>query len=220
MHTTDQVRRLKADGVRSARPSGALKGKVAAHESNVVPSSYPIQAFPSKAHERRVAPSSPDHLRAAALRRELVFPLPLGEGPRVRADRSRSVAFKSAFTQHAFTLIEVLVALAIIAIALLAALRAAGQATANAGELRAHLLASWVAENRLAEARAFGTWPQLGIHRGAARQGGLEFAWREDVTPTPNAWFRRVDVQVYRVKDESHALARLTGFLVHPAAER
>lgn len=119
--------------------------------------------------------------------------------------------------RHGFTLIEVLVALAIVSIALLAALRAAGQGTNNADELRSRLLASWVAQDAIAEHRARGDWLPLGIHRGARQQGGREFAWREDVTATPNAAFRRVDVAVYRAGDESHALARLTGFMVQPS---
>ena len=112
-----------------------------------------------------------------------------------------------------FTLIEVLVAVAIVSIALLAALRAAGQGTSNAGELRSRLLAGWVAENRLAEHRARGAWLPLGMERGAGRQGGVEFAWREEVTAMPNPDFRRVDVFVYAASDESRALARLTGFV-------
>lgn len=115
-----------------------------------------------------------------------------------------------------FTLIEVLVALAIIAIALLAALRAAGQGTINVGELRARLLAGWVAENLLAEHRARGDWLPLGIQRGKQRQAGIEFAWREEVIATPNSAFRRVEVFVFSAPEESRALAHFTGFLVQP----
>lgn len=115
-----------------------------------------------------------------------------------------------------FTLVEVLVALAIISIALLAALRAAGQGTSNFGELRSRLLAGWVAENLLAEQRARGDWLPLGIQRGTGRQGGIEFAWREEVIATPNPAFRRVDVFVFAVPEESRSLARFTGFLVQP----
>ena len=115
-----------------------------------------------------------------------------------------------------FTLVEVLAALAIVSIALLAALRAAGQGTSNVAELRSRLLAGWVAENRLAQHRARLDWLPLGIQRGAERQGGLEFSWREDVVATPNPAFRRVDVLVYTAADESRALAHLTGFVVLP----
>jgi general secretion pathway protein I len=118
--------------------------------------------------------------------------------------------------RRGFTLVEVLVALAIVSIALMAALRAAGQGTSAAGELRARVLAGWVAENRLAEHRARGDWLPLGIARGTLGQGGLEFAWREEVIATPNPAFRRVDVFVSAPAEESRALARLTGFVVLP----
>ena len=116
-----------------------------------------------------------------------------------------------------FTLVEVLVALAIVSIALLAALRAAGQGTSNAGELRSRMLAGWVAENLLAGHHARGDWLPLGIRRGTERQGVAEFAWREEVVATPNSAFRRVDVLVFAASDESRSLARLTGFVVQPA---
>ncbi|MEO8716605.1 MAG: type II secretion system minor pseudopilin GspI [Burkholderiales bacterium] len=118
-----------------------------------------------------------------------------------------------------FTLVEVLVALAIITVALLAALRAAGQATNAAGELRLRLFAGWVAENRLAEHRARGDWLALGIARGAQSEGGVEFAWREEVVGTPNPAFRRIDVFVSApatAAGEPRSLARLTGFVVRP----
>lgn len=115
-----------------------------------------------------------------------------------------------------FTLVEVLVALAIVAIALMAALRAAGQATSATGELRSRTLAGWIAEDRLAEHRARGAWLPQGIHRGVQRQGGVEFAWREEVIATPNPAFRRIDVFVAAPAEASRALAHLTGFLVQP----
>ena len=114
-----------------------------------------------------------------------------------------------------FTLIEVLVALAIIAIALMSALRAAGQGTNNVGELRSRLLAGWVAENLLAEHRARRDWLPLGMQRGTGRQGGMDFAWREEVIATPNPSFRRVDVRVFASAEEAHSLAHLAGFIVY-----
>ena len=116
-----------------------------------------------------------------------------------------------------FTLIEVLVAVAIVAVALSAALRAAGQGTTQIEEMRARLLAGWVAENHLAEQRARGEWVQLGSRRGAAEQAGTPFAWREEVTALPRPVFRRVDVFVYRPSEEARVLARLTGIVARPA---
>ena len=115
-----------------------------------------------------------------------------------------------------FTLFEVLVALAIISIALLAAMRAAGQGTSNVSELRAHLLAGWVAQNLLVEQRVRGDWPSTGILRGTQSQAGIEFSWREEIIATPNGAFRRVDIFVYVAPEESRSLAHMTGFLVSP----
>jgi general secretion pathway protein I len=120
--------------------------------------------------------------------------------------------------KRGFTLVEVLVALAIVSIALLAALRAAGGGTSSVGELRARLLAGWVAENLLAEQRARGEWPAPGISDGTQRQGGIEFAWREEVVATPNDAFRRVDIRVFAAPGDTRALAHLTGFAVNPPA--
>lgn len=120
-----------------------------------------------------------------------------------------------------FTLIEALVALAIISVALMSALRVAGQSTANVEELRSRLLAGWIAENMLAEQRARGTWLATGIYRGRERQGGLEFAWRREVTTTPNRAFRRIDVFVFAGSDETRVLAHFASMLVDaPATAR
>lgn len=123
-------------------------------------------------------------------------------------------------SRRGFTLVEVLVALAIVSIALMAALRAAGQGSGSVDELRARLLAGWVAENRLAEHRALAAWPPLGLQRGSTREGGLDFAWREEVVATPNAAFRRVEIRVYTPADESRALAHLVGFVVNAPGVR
>ncbi|MFZ1907487.1 MAG: type II secretion system minor pseudopilin GspI [Burkholderiales bacterium] len=116
---------------------------------------------------------------------------------------------------RAFTLVEVLIALAIVSIALAAALRAAGQGTQEVDELRSRLLAGWVAQNLLAEHRARRDWLPVGIRRGNEREGGIEFAWREEVSGTPNAGFRRLDVFVSEVPAHARTLAHYTGFIVH-----
>ena len=112
---------------------------------------------------------------------------------------------------RAFTLLEVMVALAIVAIALLAALRVAGQAAGGATDMR--MLAGWVAGNRLAEHRARRDFPPPGIAQGVAVQAGIAFQWREEVTPMQSPAFRRVDVMVFAPSGEEPALARLSGFV-------
>lgn len=115
-----------------------------------------------------------------------------------------------------FTLIEILVALAILAIALAAAARASGMSISSSDRLRQHLLASWVAQNRLAEHAARRDWPDIGSRSGEAEQGGLPLRWEELVSATPNTRFRRIEITVYPAADPGHEAARLAGYLAAP----
>ncbi|MBX3684718.1 MAG: type II secretion system minor pseudopilin GspI [Rhodocyclaceae bacterium] len=114
-----------------------------------------------------------------------------------------------------FTLLETLVALAILAIALSAAFRAVGATTGSAEGLRDRLLADWVAQNRLAELRAAGSFPPLGRDQGEQEQAGQQFQWQEEVKGTPNPLFRRIEVTVFDA-DGKRALSTLSGFAVQP----
>lgn len=115
-----------------------------------------------------------------------------------------------------FTLLEVLVALAILAIALSAGFRAVGLATSNANALREHLLADWVAQNLLAEHRARNQFLEPGVSEGTAKQGPLEFRWKETVKTTPNQLIRRIEVQVFDPEDSTHVLSSLEGYMAKP----
>ena len=112
-----------------------------------------------------------------------------------------------------FTLIEVLVALAIVAVALAAAGRALGVVTTGAEEAKLRLLAGFVAENRLSDLAASRAWPAVGLYEGTERQGGVEFAWRVQVSSTPHPLFRRVEVRVAHPAAPSRELRRLVGVL-------
>ena len=112
-----------------------------------------------------------------------------------------------------FTLIEILVAVAILAVALAATTRAASVATDGALETRQRLLATWAAENRVAEIRARRIFPALATTRYDATQGGLALVIDEVVTGTPNPVIRRVDLAVADAKDPARVLTRLTAYV-------
>ena len=101
-----------------------------------------------------------------------------------------------------FTLLEVLVALVIVGTALGASLRAVGSLTQNSGDLRAAMMATWSAENRLTRIRLAQEWPAIGSRQFPCPQGELALLCDEQVLATPNPYFRRVEVGVY---DSQHS---------------
>jgi general secretion pathway protein I len=113
-----------------------------------------------------------------------------------------------------FTLIEMLVALAILAIALAAAQRSVSGSIDNAFALKQRLLASWVADNRLAELRATRLLPAPGETQGEETQAGITFHWKTQVSTTPNPYVERVEIRVANTTNGDFALATLVGYLV------
>lgn len=118
--------------------------------------------------------------------------------------------------QRAFTLVEILVALALLAVALSAGMRALAHAADGAGTLKARTLALWVAQNRLAIAQMSPATASPGETRGNALQANAAFVWRATVSGTPNPAFRRIDISVADPAQPDYVLARLTGYLATP----
>jgi general secretion pathway protein I len=114
---------------------------------------------------------------------------------------------------RAFTLIEVLVALAILAVALAAGMRAVAQSADAATSLKMRTLALWVAQNRLAQAQLADPWPARGAASGDETQAGTRLAWRETVSDTPNPAFRKIEIVVSEPAVPDYALARLVGYV-------
>jgi general secretion pathway protein I len=114
-----------------------------------------------------------------------------------------------------FTLLEVLVALVVIALALGAALRGAQALTGNAIDARRMLLATLTAENRLLELRLARTQLAVGQTVTDCPEGGVAFVCEQNVKPTPNPYFRRVDLRVlWRDADTQRQYAELMSILL------
>jgi general secretion pathway protein I len=103
---------------------------------------------------------------------------------------------------HGFTLLEVLVALVIIGVARAAAMRAAMAMTSTAEYTREKMLAVMTAENRLLELRLARERLEQGETSLPCEQGGQTFQCVQAVKPTPNPFFRRVEVRVFRSQSE------------------
>ena len=112
-----------------------------------------------------------------------------------------------------FTLIEILVAVAILAVALAATTRAASLATDGALESRQRLLATWAAQNRVAELRARRLYPPVASTRLTTEQGGLALVIDETVSDTPNPTIRRVELAVADARAPGRVLGRLTAYV-------
>lgn len=114
-----------------------------------------------------------------------------------------------------FTLLEVLVALVIVGTALGASLRAVGSLTQNSSALRASMMASWSAENRLTQIRLAHDWPPVGKRAFDCSQGELQFSCDEEVFATPNPFFRRVEVSVSDTLNPGRRIVKLTQVVPH-----
>ncbi|MEO8103410.1 MAG: type II secretion system minor pseudopilin GspI [Betaproteobacteria bacterium] len=139
---------------------------------------------------------------------QLVFPPSSREG----ANPSRT---DTPHQSAGFTLVEVLVALTILAIALAAAARAANVATDSAQETRLRTLATWIAQNRVAELTATHVFPSTGSVNGRSSMAGFDFEWQQTTSETPNAAFRKVELKVLRPA-ATQSLVTLNAFLVRP----
>lgn len=105
--------------------------------------------------------------------------------------------------ERGFTLLEVLVALVIIGVALAASMRGALSLTDTAEDTRLRLIAGLVAENRLREARLAREQVTVGETRFECGDAGARFACEQIVRPTPNPFFRRVEIRVLAPQGEA-----------------
>lgn len=132
---------------------------------------------------------------------------------RKSGDRPQAEQRRRRGPSPGFTLIEILVAIAILAVALAATTRAASVATDGALETRHRLLATWAAENRVAELRARRIYPAVSTTRMSVEQGGLALVLDETVSDTPNPVIRRVDLAVADARDPARVLGKLTAYV-------
>ena len=112
-----------------------------------------------------------------------------------------------------FTLVEILVAVAILAVALAATTRAASIATDGSFETRHRLLATWAAENRVAELRARAVFPSTGTTILDATEGDLSLSIEQTVTDTANPVIRKVELAVSDSRDPGRVLTRLVAYV-------
>jgi general secretion pathway protein I len=126
-----------------------------------------------------------------------------------------STLSRSRRRARGFTLLEVLVALVIVGTALGASLRAVGSLTANSDGLRAAMMATWSAENRLVQMRLSKTFPAVGKTSYDCSQGDLLLTCQEEVIVSPNPRFRRVEVSVYAQSAPDRRIIKLVQLVLN-----
>jgi len=119
------------------------------------------------------------------------------------------------FKNRGFTLLEVLVALVIVGTALGASLRAVGSLTSNSAGLRASMMATWSAENRLVAIRLEHQFPAIGKRSFECPQGDLKLLCQEEVLASPNPRLRRVEVSVYDMADPNRRIIKLVQLVLN-----
>jgi general secretion pathway protein I len=116
-----------------------------------------------------------------------------------------------------FTLLEVLVALVIVGTALGAGLRAVGSLTANSAGLRASMMATWSAENRLVQIRLGREFPDVGKRSFPCPQGDLNLICEEQVLTSPNPLLRRIEVSVFDAERPERRIVKLVQLVLRPS---
>ena len=121
--------------------------------------------------------------------------------------------------QRAFTLLEVLVALAIFATVAAAVLTAAASSARNAARLEEKALAGWIADNQLVELQLQRPSPGTGRNQREISYAGRDWQLQEAIDSTSDPAMRRVTLWVAprdrRSSDsiEERASLVLTGFI-------
>jgi general secretion pathway protein I len=127
--------------------------------------------------------------------------------------RAVSTVGASARQVLGFTLIEVIVALVVIGLGMLGVIQAVSQTAGNSGYLRDKTIAHWVAMNRLTEIRLQKSAPGIDKTSDEVEMAGRRWKWTMNVTQTPVATIRRIDISVRPAEaKEGASLASVTGF--------
>ena len=115
--------------------------------------------------------------------------------------------------QKAFTLLEVLVALAVLAIGMMTLVKVATQNTIQTAYLKDKTLAQWVAINKVNEVKLLDKWPDTGSSKGSEIMANQEWQWQLKVSTTPDRDIRRLDVDVKKYNAEGEPIVRFISFI-------
>ena len=116
---------------------------------------------------------------------------------------------------RAFTLIEVMVALAIIALSLTAVAAKMGRMIDTSNSMQERTYASWIAQNKITEMRLENVLPEATTTSGDVEYANRNWRWRAVVTETGIENLFRVDVEITSA-DSNSVIRKVTGFIGEP----
>jgi len=118
---------------------------------------------------------------------------------------------KPGCKQKAFTLLEVLVALAILTMGLGTVIKVAGGQAAQLAYLKNKTIALWVANNKANEIQ-LADWPDTGTSSGHELMANQEWRWMVKVSNTADKDLRRLDIEVNQADTEGEPVIRFIAF--------
>jgi general secretion pathway protein I len=111
-----------------------------------------------------------------------------------------------------FTLLEVMIALLVIVLGIGAVINTTSESGWKSTQLKQKTIASWVAQNQIAEYRAMRTWSNDSNKSGQVEMANAQWIWQMKISRTDDPALRRIDVDVL-LKGEDGVKASLTGFI-------
>ncbi len=116
------------------------------------------------------------------------------------------------FKQKAFTLLEVLVALAVLTLGLGTVIKVAGTQASQLAYLKDKSIAMWVANNKANEIK-LQSWPATGTSSGYQEMANQEWRWKVKVSNTVDRDLRRLDIEVNRASENGEPVIRFISFV-------
>lgn len=116
------------------------------------------------------------------------------------------------YKQKAFTLLEVLVALAVLTLGLGTVIKIASGQALQLAYLKDKTISLWVANN-IANEMKLGQWPVTGISSGQKLMANQEWVWKVKVSNTSDKNLRRLDIDVNRINEEGEPVIRFISFV-------
>ena len=108
-----------------------------------------------------------------------------------------------------------MVALTIVAFSLTTVAASMSQMIDAANAMRDRTYASWIAQNKLAEMRLSGVFPDVSTTSGEVEYGTTSWEWSAVVSETGIENFRRIDVSITHFGSE-YVIRTVTGFIGEP----